>query len=339
MSYSKKITVLIFIIITIAIFGLFSLLFSLDIQYHTVSFSDITVEIPAGLSLADYEKDGWIGKEGFNRSRSRWIYCLRREGSPSRRMESYLPKKHTYRAWMLGDVCFGVVARGKGYRRYVYLFSHGEHTYWLEGGSSASSLIQVKEAADTMLTTIRVAGMKPIQEPGRIASLASERLPFSITQSFTFFIILTVGILIFTYAVVWIISMVSTREPKAYAVTPHRIIRGVTVKISLKPLGVQMQDGLVAISGRNLAIYLFGKQAAVIPADEFADPARVKRGRTAILKQPYLVFTFPETTEITLPGRKRQTAAKKITLYMNGDEIDAVVREMGLPIYEYYPSG
>jgi len=328
MSYSKKVVLLIFLLVTAGIFSVLHRVLPRVIGYRPCVIGTLSLQVPAHMTLSEYRKEGWTGRQGTGGAS--WIYCLFREARTGLQLTSLLPRGAGVSSWPLAPgVVFAVQARGKGYRRYIYLLHVADRVLWLESGASASSLILVKEMADTMLTSLTLEGRKPLDRPEVLARLAGERIPWTTSQSFSFFILLTAGVMVFTYTVVLLISALSSRAPVRFEVAPARTVRGVTVKMNYRPLGVQMQDALLAVHPGRLDIYVFRKALFGLKTGD-SSRFRMRRGRTFLLRQAYLAFAFPDPVDIRLPGRNRTVKTHRVTLYMNPEEIDRLLLELGI---------
>lgn len=333
MSYNKKIIFIIFFLVTLVLAFVFYKILAIEFEYIPLHFDNIQCLIPSNLKPVPYSKNQWQGRNAFNSSRSHWIYIVRKKHSSSTPLEKYFNKDDKIKSLKLNnDLVFGIRAAGKSYRRYIYIFYNRNFAYWIESGTKSSSLLLIKEIADKILTSIKIDEKNPIAEPDSVLKKTTSFVSPRYSQSFTFFIFILVGVLILTYGIVMVIFYFSNKEPKEFLEQPLQIFKGITFKISFHPLGMQMYDGIVFSTRKEVHLYTFRKSVTRINLEEINDISQVKIGQTFLFKQDYISFRFPEYTTVNIPGRKKSQRAKKITIYMDRNKIQQLLLDTYFPL-------
>ncbi len=332
MNYNKKIIISIFFLVTmVVVFFLYKFL-AIEIKYTPVKFNHINTVVPHSYSLSMYSKNDWTGKTGTNLSQTKWIYILKKSNSPEYPLENFFSPEQKIKVLNLNSkLVFGVQAKGKSFRRYIYLLRHQDDVYWLESGSSRSTLIQIKTIADQMMSNFLVEGNSVIPDVEPIIRKTTAFVSPRYSQSLSFFIIILVGVMAFCYLIFLVVYYLSTREPREYEEYPMRIFKGVTIKINLQHMRIQMIDGNIAVVSSGILIYYFKKILARINFSDIQELSQLKTGTTLLLKQYYIQFLFPEPKSITLPGRKIAQKTKKITLYLKKSQVRQLIMETDFP--------
>jgi len=327
-SYNKKIIITIFFFITILIAFFFYKILTVKFEYVPFKFDNIQCLIPAHFNTFSYSKNQWQGKSAFNHSKTHWIYIVRKNHLKSAPLEKYFDKeKKTKTLKFNNNLFFGIHAFGKNYRRYIYLFYHHNHAYWIESGASSSTLLIIKQVTDNILTSLKIDGKKPVSDLESTIKKTTAFVTPRYSQSFTFFLFILIGVLLLTYLIIIVIFYFSNKEPKKFIEKPLQYFKGITFKISLLPFGMQMYDGIIMSFRKELLLYSFRKPIIRINLESINDTTRIKIGRTFIFKQDYITFYFPEPIMVNIPGRKKSQRAKKITIYMDINKIQQLLQE------------
>jgi hypothetical protein len=321
-------------ITAVVIFFLYKLL-AIEIRFKSVEFDHIHTVFPENFSISSYNQNGWLGQWGHTPSKNHWAYLVRRSVIDESRLEDYFsignlrtPSKILK---LTSTLYFGVVARGKSYRQYIYILRYDDHVYWIESGSSISTLLQVKTISDQILQHLRVDREKPDLTIKEIIHKTNSMLIPRYSQSLGFFIFIMAGITIISFFIVVIIFHFATKEPDQYEEMPHKTIRRVTIKINILPFSMQMLDGILGVIPKGISIFSFKKLILKIHVADITQETQLKVGQTLLLKQPYIRFHFPEPKSVSIPGRKTTLKTKKVTIYLSKTQIRDLLLETEFP--------
>lgn len=334
MSYNKKITFLILFFFTLIINGILYIILADRTTYSPVTFEDIASRIPSHLKVSNYDRQGWRGIYAANMSNSRWVYLLKKPHAAEVRIEDYLHPGQRFKRQRVGEnIYFGFRARGKNYRRYIYVFVFQNSEYWIESGCSNSSFLSIKKIADTMLEFFVIKDSGPWQNIEEIKNKTTAFISPRYSQSVGFLLSIVTGAMIFSLAFTFIIFYFSGLPP---AQRPGGLVKEfahVSVRVSSSRLQNQGLDAYVAATGNGFLIYLFKKLNVNVLFSELAAPGQVKVGKTLLLKQDYISFSFSNTAAV-FPKRKSPVRRAKIILYLKFDRIRELLLNTNFPYKE-----
>lgn len=330
MSYNKRIIFLVmfFVTLSINIPLYFFLRNDMSTQVHDVG--GVHVSIPASFFCEKAEKNGWVGTLAMNRGRSRWIYIQKRKIAAEWLPEQYFPSNEGAKSLKLNeDIMFGVYARSKNYRRYVYVFRYKENEYWLESGTRTSTLLFVKEVADTMLETIRIDGSAPFQDLQTLNEKTTDFVYPRYSQPLDFIFLVINGSMLLTLFIVWFVFHLASRSPEEQY---EGEVKGkmVSVRFSGSFGRNQSIDSFVVPAYDRLKIFLFKKPHVEVPFSELHTSGQIKVGRTFFMRQDYISFFFEKTDAVMV--RKRHPVRRiRITLYLSLDEVREMLINTNFP--------
>ena len=332
MSYNKKIIITIFLLVAAAAALILLKFLAIDIKYTPINIDNIQTELPYLGTPLNYQENGWAGKISRNHSRTQWAMVLTRDTLPKQALETFFPPDHRIKPLKLNkNAVFGVQARGKSFRRYIYLIRYRDSIHWLESGSKRSTLIHIKTMADHMMKHLSIDGIPFVNDAESIIVKTTAFVSPRYSQSFGFFLLIITGVLLLTFGIILVVFYFGIREPSVYTEHPLRIFRGVTIKMNLVPLRIQMIDGTVALMPDGFLVYYFKKNVVRIHFREIRDLSQLKVGTTALFKQHYIQFIFPEHKSVHLPGIKKSQKTKKMTLYLKKSQIRQMMLETDFP--------
>lgn len=331
MNYNKRLTLVVILFCALILNIVIYHVLQDRTIYSPVSFEDISSRFPSRLKVADHEKHGWRGITAQNNSKSMWVYMLKKPHEPGRNMADYLPPRHHFKRLQLDDhTYFGIYARGKTYRYYVYVFVLQDSEYWIESGCSYSTLLYVKKMADTILDSLTVNGSPAFQDTKQIIVKTTNFVSPRYSQSLGFLLAIINGAMVFSIVLPFILLYFSGLPP---AQKPGGLVREfphVSVRTRVSNWRNQSIDGFVAVSRNEVLIYFFKKLQVIIPFSELTDPNQVKIGKTPFLKQDYISFSFANTSSV-LPKRKSPVRKLRIYLYLTADRIRELLSNTEFP--------
>jgi len=340
LSYNKKIIILVFVMATSAVVFFLYKLLAIEIRYKPIEFDHIHTVFPENFSISSYTQNGWQGQWGHTPSKNHWAYLVRISVIKESRLEDYFSRENLKTPSKIlkltSTLYFGVVTGGKSYRRYIYILRHDDYIYWIESGSSISTLIQVKTISDQILHHLRVDRAKPDLPIKEIIHKTNSMLIPRYSQSLVFFIFIMIGIAIIFFVIVVIIFHFATKEPDQYEETPHKTLKGVTIKINILPFSMQMLDGILSVIPKGISIYSFKKLILKIHVSDITQETQIKVGHTFLLKQPYIQFHFPEPKSVSIPGRKTALKTQKVTIYLPQTQIRDLLLESEFPFKDHW---
>lgn len=157
------------------------------------------------------------------------------------------------------------------------------------------------------------------------------------SQSLGFLLTILNGAMLFSLLLPYIIFYFSGLPP---ARRPGGLIREfphVSLRIRVSNWKNQTIDGFVTSSRSEISIYLFKKLQVIVPFAELVEPSQVKIGKTPILKQDYISFSFADTTTV-LPKKKSPVKKIRIYLYLKQDRIRELLLNTNFPFKDklYY---
>lgn len=304
---------------------------AVDKTSKPLRFSDLETVVPKHFTISEYNRNEWHGQMGLNKQHNHWIYILKHFSNADTNPADVLQAEKLKYLDLGPNLAFGFVYKGKSYRRYVYLIKHHRHLYWLESGSSISTLLEVKEIADRAFAELRVRDQKPVADPAGIFRRTTSFVTPVHTQSLNQLMIFLGAVMFLIFLLVQIIFHLSCLEPRQYEGYPSTVYRGITIKINYLPLGSKMIDGIVALVSREIYLYSFRKKICRFDCRSFRDPNQIKAGKTLFFKQDYIRFRFLEAVPISMTGKKTAQPAKAVTLYLGKDQIRHLLTETGLP--------
>jgi hypothetical protein len=329
MSYNKRVIFLVLLFVTIIVnIPLYFFLRNDTVsRFHTVG--EVEVRIPASYSCEEANKNGWIGTVAMSSGKGKWVYIQRRKLQHDWRPERYFQSADGAKSLKLNEnVTFGVHARSKNYRRYVYVFRFNGSEYWLESGTRTSTLLFVKKIADVMLESIRINGKSPFVNPGELIGRTTDFVYPRFSQPLNFILWIVNGTMVLTLLIVWLVFHLASRMP-----AEHQDRNG-GGKVSVRFSGTfgrnQSIDAFVVPAHDRLKIFLFRKPHVEVPFGELHTSGQVKIGRTFFLRQDYISFFF-EKTESVMVRRRRPIRRIRITLYMSLDEIREMLINTNFP--------
>ncbi len=153
------------------------------VPYKEYQGDGFTCTVPAGSPGLLFEEYGWH-KHNFAGKRDLYISHRSLEGSFQEEVE--LLGKHLQgaafqkRIRVFDDGWFFLFARGKSWRKYIYLFPVGQEVFWVESATRHSTMLTYKEVADRVVTSLDVGGRTCDPSlPGVIEEVNREILRYS----------------------------------------------------------------------------------------------------------------------------------------------------------------
>lgn len=338
MNYNKRLTLVIIVFTALVLNIVIYYILDDRTTFSPVLFENIGSRFPSQLKVADHEKNGWRGITAQNNSKSQWVYMLKKPHDPGRNMADYLPPRNHFKRLRIDDqTYFGIYARGKNYRFYVYVFVLQDTEYWIESGCSYTTLLHVKKMADTILDSLTVNGSRAFQNTKKITDKTTNFVSPRYSQSVGFLLAIINGAMVFSILLPFILFYFSGLPP---AQKPGGLIREfphVSIRTRVSNWKNQSIDGFVASSRNEILIYQFKKLQIIIPFSELVDPTQVKIGKTPFLKQDYISFSFANTASV-LSKRKSPVRKIRIYLYLKPDRIRELLLNTDFPFKDkiYY---
>jgi hypothetical protein len=300
-------------------------------SFSPVTFADISSRFPSQLKISQHEKNGWQGITAQNRSKSKWVYMLKKAHKPGRKMADYLHPGNNFKSLRIDDnTYFGFRAQGKKYRLYIYVFVLQDTEYWIESGCSYTTLLYVKETADEILESFAIKGSQPFQNIKDITAKTTNFVSPRYSQSLGFLLAIINGAMLFSLILPYIIFFFAGLPPAQRTGGLIKEIAHVSLRINISNWKNQSIDGFVASSRNEIHIYLFKKLQVIVPFGELIESTQVKIGKTLFLKQDYISFSFSDTASV-LVKKKSPVKKIKITLYLSRDRIRELLLNTSFP--------
>jgi len=162
MKISRLFTLI--IIIDFAAMGIFVFLFDRPVSYMEYQGDGFSCQIPENATPLVFGEYDWH-KHSFSEKGELYISHYRFQGTFEEELEKlgqYLKGAVFQQEIKIFDNGrFFLYARGKSWRKYVYVFSCDKEIFWVENSIGSSTLLTYKEVADRVVTTMKISGKDP----------------------------------------------------------------------------------------------------------------------------------------------------------------------------------
>jgi len=273
------------ILIDSAVLALLMYLFFQPVSYELYEGDNFQCRVPVNSEELVFEEYGWH-KHYFSEKGKLYISHYIFNGTFEEEVETL--GKHLKGAAFQQDVKvfdngkFFLYSKGKGWRRYVYLFSCEKEIFWVENMIPSSSLLIYKQVADQVVTTLKIRGRA--SDPALPAAIADiNKKIVNYTQSPSLFLWIMIILLSFTTLLLpAILLYFGGATPDLDETTLIRIERRVYVVIRA-PLKYKGTFCTVVLTLEGLALYYFKRPLMFIPRGEAQGISLVQKGMNTYL--------------------------------------------------------
>lgn len=217
-----KIFVIMFLVMLIGIL-IVDYFVSRPIKYIDFSACSFSCEIPDGAKTGTITEYGWH-KHIFQGPGTIYISHMEVDKNPDELFTHYeqfiQSPVYTEEIKIFDNGKFYLIARGKNYRCYIYLFTVGNEIFWIEDTVKNSSILRYKHVVDHLLLTFSWKDQRPSPDLAKNLKATDAKI-FRWTQDLTTLLFLILGLIAIIFFVTTVCMMWFAKVPAL----PNRMIR------------------------------------------------------------------------------------------------------------------